>query len=383
MFGGFGSQRRADEFEAMLSAEGSRPDAVDPELARLLDLVGSLRSTPEVSPRPEFVADLRTRLVAAAEQQTAARTLDDDTIALLTPAQRRGSRERRFATVLGGFAVVAATGSMAVASQGALPGDVLYPMKRAIENARTNLQPDDAAKATTLLGHAEGRLAEVETLSRRDNADAGEISETLQDFSEQTNQASILALDEYSTTGDDSSLDALRDFTADAMDRLDDLSDLVPAGARPALITAAQTVRQVDAAAMQACPTCGDGGVAELPPFATQSLEEVLRGTEATEAAPRRTPPPADRKGHKGRDRNRNDGSDAPTPGDPPTSPSSPVGDDPTSPLPEGDGGPVGDVTDTVKDRLGLDKNGTEGDDESLTDDLIDDVDGVLGGLLP
>ncbi len=77
--------------------------------------------------------------------------------------------------MLGGFAIVAASGSMAMASQAALPGDVLYPVKRAMENAHTNLQSGDAAKAETLIAHAQARLDEAQQLTA-EGADAGTVA---------------------------------------------------------------------------------------------------------------------------------------------------------------------------------------------------------------
>ena len=160
---------------------------------------------------------------------------------------------------------------MAVASQSALPGDVLYPVKRAIENAQTNLQSDDAAKAQTLIAHAERRLEEAEQLTA-EGASATTVAATLQDFTEQSNQATELALDDYAATGDQEAIGELRSFADDSMDDLGNLGDVVPADARPALITAAQSVLQLDSAAFQVCPTCGDGAITELPDgFALQS----------------------------------------------------------------------------------------------------------------
>jgi hypothetical protein len=282
MTGGFVSKRRADEFDALLSSAANRDDAVAGEYGELLELVGALRSLPEVHARPEFVTDLRSHLVAAAAEQPA-RVVDDATAARLTPRQRSSSRERRLATVLGGFAVVAATGSMAMASQGALPGDTLYPIKRAIENARTNLQSDDAARSETLLAHAEQRLREAEALSARDG-DPAEISRALQDFSDQANQAAELALDDYTENGDAAPVDRLREFTDSSMGRLEGLGDRIPRDARPALITAAQTVRNADTAAIQLCPTCGEGGVAQLPEFAAGALvlPDTILGLDTT-----------------------------------------------------------------------------------------------------
>ena len=56
---------------------------------------------------------------------------------------------------------------MAVAAQSALPGDALYPLKRAIENAETGFSVSDEAKGSTILGNASGRLDEVDALDPR------------------------------------------------------------------------------------------------------------------------------------------------------------------------------------------------------------------------
>ncbi|UUW91691.1 DUF5667 domain-containing protein [Pimelobacter simplex] len=186
--------RGAEEFDALISGRAGDHEAY----ADLLELVASLREVPPVEARPDFVSSLRTQLVAAAEREPA--RADEALAVRLTPRQRRGARERRVAALVGGFAVVAATGSMAMASQDALPGDVLYPVKRAIENAQTNLQGNGASKAETLIAHAESRLTEVQKLTAR-GADEDAVSSTLQDFTDQAKQASELALDDYATTG--------------------------------------------------------------------------------------------------------------------------------------------------------------------------------------
>jgi len=273
MTGAFSSRRRADEFDALLSAPVRGRD--EAAYADLLELVGALREVPPVTARSEFVADLRSQLVVEAARQ-ARPAVDDALRRRLTPQHRhgarQGARQRRAATVLGGFAIVAASGSMAMASQAALPGDVLYPVKRAIENAQTNLQSDDAAKAQTLIAHAQRRLQEAEQLTA-EGADASTVASSLQDFTEQSNQATALALDGYAATGDEEALGDLRSFTAESMNELDALGDEVPTDARAALIKAAQSVLQADTAAFQVCPTCGDEApVTELPEFASAPM---------------------------------------------------------------------------------------------------------------
>lgn len=382
MMGGFASRRNAVEFDALLSGR-----AVDTaEYDELVRLVGSIRALPEVTARPAFVADLRTQLVAAAVTELAPAAIDPLTTVKLTPRQRQGARERRIATALGGFAVVAASGSMAVAAQGALPGDVLYPMKRAIENAQTNLQADDTERAETLLAHAEQRLAEAEELSARGD-DADQIAATLQDFTEQTNQATELVLDTYAETGDNELLTDLRDFAADSMSDLTALGDTVPAGARPALIAAAQTVLQVDTQALRVCPACGDAPLTELPGFAVIDPISMMLDTTAPNPETTLVEPTllvggpdddSDGKGDpKGDDRSDDDNEtvEAPT-------------DDLSTDVPDAeDDGPIGDLTDDVFDGDGDgDGDGGDGDGDTNvtydTEDLPDDLSGVVDDLL-
>lgn len=292
MIGGNAHSRRAEEFDAALSGRAS--GASRERYADLLDVVGAMRAVPAPVARAEFVADLRSQLLTAAADLPAlpARRTDEATALRLTPSQGRGRRDRRVAALLGGFAVVAASGSMAVASQSALPGDALYPVKRAIENAHVNLETSPQAKASVLLSNASTRLTEVEKLSRRDHAgDTSEISSALQDFKNQASQASAVAIDDFSSNGDDTALDAVHTFASSSMSRLSALDDVLPTGARPALIAAAQTVRSVDSAAYDACPTCSDGLVTQLPSFATRSLSTHLTSSQKVQVSKTTTKP--------------------------------------------------------------------------------------------
>lgn len=363
---GNGWSRSAEEFDALLS--GRAGDGA--EHAELLELVAALRSVPPVTARPEFVSSLRTQLVAAAERAPA--VVQDDLAARLTPRQRRGSRERRIAALVGGFAVVSATGSMAMAAQDSLPGDVLYPVKRAIENAQTNLQSDNAGKADSLLSHAQARLEEVQELTARD-ADSDVIASTLQDFTDQTTQASELALDDFSQTGKTDGITELRAFAAESMDVLGALGPLVPEDLRSPLITATQTVRQVDAAAWEACPTCADRGVAELPDIAALEQVRALLNLPVIDQA-KETAPPKDRpKNHKPAEQS----TDGAAPSDAPTT-KGPVDD-----LTDKVGGAIDDIT----SGLGGGGSTTEPKPTAPTTDtvignVLDGLGGVLGGLL-
>ena len=251
---GFRARRGAEEFHRSIEALSTGSPS-DPRHADLLDLVGALRSTAPVEPRPDFVADLRSQLM------TEAASLPASTNAKLSLAPRtRSTRERRLAIAVGGFAVVSATTSMAMAAQSALPGDTLYPLKRVLENVSTTIQVDQDERASSLLAHATGRLEEAEALTRSDHADDSlAVSETLNTFTEQASAASDLVLASYETGGRTTSVEQLRVFTTDSMSLLRDLERAVPESARPALIEAAQVVTRIDASAAVLCPELRPG----------------------------------------------------------------------------------------------------------------------------
>src|SRR5262245_7418358 len=165
------ARRRAERFDSLV--EGGRRDDVDQATSGLLELVGALRSVPEAQPRPEFVADLRQRLVvAAAAELKPARARECDDVERLTIRPTRTRRERRIAIAIGTVAVLGATTSMAYASQSAIPGDTLYPLKRAIESTETGLHRSDDGKGEAMLGNASARLHEVDELGQKQDPDA-------------------------------------------------------------------------------------------------------------------------------------------------------------------------------------------------------------------
>ena len=279
---GFPAQRRADEFNERIEAPSAAPTATRD--ADLLELVGALRTVPQVTARPEFVADLRAQLMAEAATALA----PADTSRLTLP-QRRPTRERRLAAVVGGIAVVGVTTGVAVASQGALPGDSLYPIKRAIESAHTGLSVGEGSKGATMLGNASDRLDEVDALTHQDGlGDDLRIADTLNTFADQATQGSDYLLADYAHTGDPSSIAKLHDFASSSLDQLAALEPLVPADARDELIRAAGVLQGIDAAAGQRCPSCGGTRIDSIPPILAAASETIV-----VPAAPQPTVKPA------------------------------------------------------------------------------------------
>ena len=192
----FTARRRAEEFDSLV--EGTSTGSSDARYADFLEIVGSLRGMPEPEARPEFVSSLRERLMTAA----ATELVHADEEARLTLPARRPVRERRLAAAVGGLAVVGATMSVAVASQSALPGDALYPVKRAIESAQTGFSVDEREKGSHMLANASGRLDEISTLTREGEVKGDvSIAPTLNTFTEQATEASDLLLSDYAATG--------------------------------------------------------------------------------------------------------------------------------------------------------------------------------------
>lgn len=257
---GFSAQRRAERFDAMVEGDST----VESHDADLLELVGAMRAMPAVTARPEFVADLRERLMAEADT-----ALVPSDVSKLQLPDRRPTRERRLAAVVGGIAIVGATTSIAVASQGALPGDSLYPVKRVIERVHTGISVGEGSRGTTVLASASSRLEEVDALTRQGDpgaADEARIERTLDTFTEQAIEASDLLLADYANNGNASSIAQLRDFASSSLDQLAALEPLVPPAARDELIRAAGVMANIDSEAAQQCPTCGGQPIESIPP---------------------------------------------------------------------------------------------------------------------
>lgn len=276
-------RRRAEEFAALVDDRAQRTPSRD---AALLRLVRELRSVPGPAPRPEYVASLRDRLMAEADTALAAGTDGR----LLLPA--RTGRDRRVAVVAGAVALVGATSSMAIAAQSALPGDALYPIKRALESAETSLQVDDTQRAEQVLSHAWGRLAEASALARMESAESrAALPQTLADFSAQADRGADLVLEQYADTGDETVVEELQDFVARSMDTLVSLEDSVPPSSEDALDDAARVLADIDARARAACPTCA-GAVLEIPESLLLSFRPADAGTTLAPSRVLRSPSP-------------------------------------------------------------------------------------------
>ena len=278
----FSARRRADEFEALLSRGPGAPltERDAERFAALLELVADLRSLPEVAPRAEFVSSLRASLMTEADTVLLQQPATPSRLAMPAASRRR---DRRFATVLGGAALVGAAATMAVAAQTALPGEALYDVKRGIESAEVRLATDDAARGRTLLAQAETRLTELEALASGDGGRDQLIPDTIDAFTRQSSDGVRSLLASYEVTRSDADAQAARDFTVRGIERLDDLQQQLPESARDELIAAGRTLTDLDLEVGSACSGCS-GGITTTPDFLLSSApQDLLTGLDSDE----------------------------------------------------------------------------------------------------
>lgn len=277
----FAAHRRAAEFADLVDAMPS--DQVDAEFAALVGVVGMLRTQAMPEPDPAFTATLRERLMFEAD-------------AVLVPQptaptpQRTRKRERRLVGVAAAAALVASTGGVAVAAQGALPGDALYPIKRGIENAQTQFNVSEAGKGNDLLGQASSRLDELSSLVKKPAGDAA-LTSTLQDFSSSAAKGSDLLFSAYQHDGDAADVTAVRDFTAAKMGVLTSLSSRSPESVAGQFAEAAALLADIDQQARVLCAGCDDSLALGVPdglalPFSGDALTSLLTGSVLASPGP-------------------------------------------------------------------------------------------------
>jgi hypothetical protein len=193
------------------------------------------------------------------EAETALRP---ESATLFLPVRQRGRRERRLVAAASAFVLIGGTTTMAAAAQSALPGDALYPIKRGIEQAQSELNTSPAGKGRDLLSQATDRLSEIQGLVSADPA-GGEprVPETLQSFSSAAHEGATLLFESFRETGDPETIVAVRSFTAEGIAELKALAGTIPDDAQDELASAAILLHDLDSEATALCGTCAP----ELP----------------------------------------------------------------------------------------------------------------------
>lgn len=203
--------------------------------------------------------------------------------------------------------VIALTGAAgagaAVASQDALPGDALYPVKTALERVQVSIAATEEAKAEAHLGLAAKRFAEVEKATKAGRPDvAAQAGEGLQ---RQITDAAD-SVDQAAASGKDvSSLVArLQENLQRLRERLGDVRDRAPDAAEATLTRVAESAGRGLEVAQESVQKTAAAGSTTGAPSASGSASS-LKAQPATPANPaepaqRAEPPETGRAGELG-----------------------------------------------------------------------------------
>lgn len=281
-------RRAAEEFATLL--ERDRVPAEHP-MAPLVTLARGLRPA-EHAPSLEFRARLRERLLAEAATRPvtvpAPRRAADD-----RPHPALGGRLRHVVAAVTALALVTGTGA-AAASQRALPGDLLYGLKRQLESGELALAFSDLGRGRELLEQADARLGEAEQLAAAggaaEPASRQEIADLLAEWGSAAAAGAEALTESYRETGDAEPMQVLDRFVTDQQERLQDLLLLLDPSLRArvraaldALESLGTTTGAVLASAREATTTVresGDGwAVSALVDRAAESLAAGGTGT--------------------------------------------------------------------------------------------------------
>src|SRR6187200_2485029 len=209
------ARTRAEEFAAAVddrSANGATAHA--DEYAEFLGLVSQLRDIEQPVLRPDFAAELRERLMDEAPEALAEGSVvprKDATVVSFPSSPRR----RKATAVAAAAIVLGSTAGVAAASQSALPGETLYPVKRGIENIELTVARSDHGKGSEYLDQASTRLDEATDLTvahADDPSTPGLVRDTLEDFATQADDGASSLMESYREDGDEQSISELRAF---------------------------------------------------------------------------------------------------------------------------------------------------------------------------
>jgi len=263
------NRRQRDEARAFNRAWESRARTSrsrwDDEISELIACAEQICEAAVAEPSAQFRYALRDQLMTEAAT-------------ILAPAGTRTARphrqpvrtpsfglRRRLAGLTAAFVTAGGFIGLVGASAEALPGEMLYPVKRGVENVELAFHNDDPARGQYRLTQASERLAEARRLTDDGSPQSSEhVAGALDDFVAQANDGAGALFRSYGQSGSKQSITDVNDFSAAAAVDLAQLSGRVPTDADQSFQVAATTVSELVTRASRLCTSCGTADVTGL-----------------------------------------------------------------------------------------------------------------------
>lgn len=369
------SRHDVERLDALLSGEddGETPRG----LATLVTLADSLGDLPVEEPTDDFRLGLRAELLTLPATPAGVVERVRDRIDLATASWRHSSRTAVAGTVA---SLLIGTTGVAAASQSALPGDLLYPIKSFTEDARMALAFGNVDEGRLHLAYARERLAEV--AAGVDRLSPAQIADTLGEMDRESADGAEQLLAAHLQEGAEGVLAELGAFTAEQRSAIEAVARDLPLGAVAAAEQSLEVLRrielQVDALVTADCTVCN----------AVPDVSEVAAPIELPQVVlpgdgPAMPPPPCTCIGTPDTPPAVPGGSADPDPADEPAPPPAepPAGEPEEPPVDEDpEPGTLDDVLDTVEDTV-EDLEEDLGDLGIPVEDVTDVVDDVTEEL--
>jgi hypothetical protein len=269
----------AQSFDAALTGRAPK----DEHIAELVRLAESLCQAAVAEPEPAFRQALRAQLMTEAATVLVPAPSAPRRLATVTPDHARPVR-RRAAGVTAALVASAGVVGLVASSASAVPGQMLYPVKRSVESAELALHRDDASRGSFQLAQASERLAEARKLSAEGQSSTL-IAETLDDFATSASTGSTRLFSDYSSHGATKSIQRVNQFAATSSLDLADLSSQLPEGLDDSFAAASAAVTDLASEAATLCASCDPADVDALVSLSRLAASKPS-SPKATEQAP-------------------------------------------------------------------------------------------------
>lgn len=293
-------RRRVDDAQAFEDALSGRTPRTA-QITELVEFAERLCEAAVIEPSPEFRGTLRTLLMTEAETALVP-VVKTSRPVTLAPAPRTHTVRRRVAGLTAAVLASVGTVGLVSSSASAVPGEMLYPVKRSVESVELALHRGDASRGSFQLAQASERLAEARKLADDPSANNADlVAAALDDFTSQAKSGSTSLFNAYSDNGKQNSIRTVNDFAASATAELATLSSMLPDSANGSFDSATQAISKLATRASTLCSACSMTDVQSLVNAVTglskdpsntskPSTQPSSTSTSATTPAPTQKP---------------------------------------------------------------------------------------------